>query len=177
VLVGSQSSSTSSASGAVVVDDAPYTGTWQDTLAVASTDTTDQISSSYSFLCKLTLSSGGTCSKVRVWDANSTPTGSVKMGLFDNRTPRVRLASASAATIVAGWNEFELSSPVSGLSNGDVVWIGFHAQVDSALEARYLNGGASNTNYKEEAYALFPTSTFSQDGALTRTYVAGAYVY
>lgn len=174
--IGSQSSAVSE-SGSVTVNNAPFLGAWQDTIAAGSTDSDDHINA-VTILSKLTVSGALTCGRLRVYNVNVGVTHNVKLALYDNSSPKNKLAEASPVPIVDGaaYTEAFLNSPVA-LTNGQVVWVGFNAEFSNALTARYLNGGATNMAYRFESYATFPTTTFTDEGTLARTYAVGAYLY
>lgn len=173
--VGTTSAAATASSNTLTVDNAPYTGTWQDTIVSGSTDTTDNQGTGTTLLAKLTVTGNGTCSKVRIYSPDAGPLGAVKMALYDNASPKNTLASGSAPIAAGpGYTEITLNTTVA-VTNGQVVWIAWDPQ--NSMNVRYLNGGASNAAYRFETYAGFPTNPLTVDGTLTRTYAASAYIY
>lgn len=154
---------------------------WQDTLAPGSADTTDELGVDLSILAKLTISGDGSVTKLRYYqfDPTNPLSGNCKLALYDNSSPRALLGSASPVSVdtggAAGYIEATLTAPVS-VSDGQVVWITINNDIDTAFDARYLDGGAENASFKFEAYSGFPNATLTPDGNLTRTYVASAFV-
>lgn len=153
---------------------------WQDTIAVGSADTTDQLGEDLTIMAKLTIAGDGTVTKIRWWQSDgASGAGTVEFALYDNSTPKVLLGSAPAVSQQTGGSaayiESTLSVPVA-VSASQVVWLAINNETDTAFDARYLNGGATNATYKFEAYAGFPSTPWTADGDLTRTYVASAYL-
>lgn len=151
---------------------------WQDSIDEPSTTNTDDLGVDLTIVTKLTIVGNGTITKLRWYQAIDSTSGNAKFFLYDDSSPLVLLGSAAAVSInipAAAYIEATLTAPVA-VVNGQVVWIGINNNVDAAFDARYLNGGASNAKYKFESYAGAPTSSWTPDGTLTRTYAAGAYL-
>jgi hypothetical protein len=152
---------------------------WQDSIAQGSTDTTDELLSPLTILTKLTISGDGSVTQIRWWQNDGFAIGNSKMFVYDNSTPRLLLGSASPASNslggTPGYLERPLNSPFS-VVNGQVVWLGINCDTSGAFDARYLNGGASNAAYQFEAYSSSPSSPWTEEGTLTRTYAAGIFL-
>jgi hypothetical protein len=153
---------------------------WQDTIAPGSTDTTSENAVDLTIMAKLTVSGAGNITMLRYYQNDGAAViGNCKLALYDDSSPKNLLGSASAVSVNPGGSPAYIAATLSvpaAVTNGQVVWIALNNDTDAAFDARYLDGGAANTSYKFEAYSGFPTSTYTEEGTLTRTYAASAFL-
>lgn len=150
---------------------------WQDIIAFGGTDTTNELNVDLTIVALLTVVGSGEITKLRWWQNTAGISGNCKQSLYNDASPRVLLASAPAVSInVAspGYVEATLSSPVP-VTDGQIVGIAINNDTDGGFDARYLNASGT-ANFKFESYAGSPSTPWTKDGDLTRTYAAGAYL-
>jgi hypothetical protein len=150
---------------------------WTDTNS--GTTTTNQSGSSTCQGYKVTLSSGGTCDKLRIWASGNGRTGNVKLALYQRTNPGDRgytlIGYSSAAGALANSAtpaEVQLSvdrdgsgSTVSGVTvSAGTYYILFHQDGNSIY---YKGTNVADQVYRDIAYASFPAASMeyvSEDG-------------
>lgn len=148
---------------------------WTDTNS--GTTTTNQNGNTYTHGYKVTLASGGTCDKLRVWASGNGRTGNVKLALYQRTGDRTYtlIGYSSAAGALANSAtpaEVQLSvdrdgsgSSVSGVTVSAGTYYIFSHQDGNSI---YYKGTAvADQAYDEIAYASFPGSTMeyvNEDG-------------
>lgn len=163
---GSESATTNFPS--IVIDNSPYAApTFTDSLAGASTDTSDSNSAAWqqSVVCGTT----GHCTKLRVWCRTFNFAASVKLALYDNSNNLLGNAEAVSISPSAGSWVTVTISPVS-VTSGTTYKIGALTS-SSGIQIGYL-AGVGTVGEDFTSYASFPPNPWAPS-TFSRTVAAG----
>ncbi len=137
---------------------------WHDNIEPADTDTDNVSDNGIVVYGKVHLSTGGTATKIRTWDAEQQGPSNVKLALFDSS--KALVATGAVVSTVPDFSSLWLESSITPtfLSSGDY-YIGFVCDNNSAPQKwRYKSSGGFRL-YKFQAYAAFPSNPIGEDGS------------
>lgn len=145
---------------------------WIDVITIPDA-TTDGVSDQAILLFqKITFSSGGTVSKLRVYSSQDLVGGNIKIALYDSGKNLLQSGTSSWPINVAGqYTEVTITPQVVTATDYYIGW-----DSDGAFQTWRYNTSGGTCLYKFSSYAAFPVNPIAEDGSLVRQYVVSAYL-
>lgn len=159
------------------VDNTSGSPTWSDSLAGASTDTSESFGSSASGRQVVSNTVAGTCSKLRIWCRSGNASAmDLKAALYDSSFNKLGQGTASFGSGVSSgtWMEVTLDSSVAGITV-TTYYIGF-CPSNNTSQPGYKDVTGNALIDFGVAYAAFPTDPFNTADNVTWTYAVGMLV-